>query len=182
MQTASYNPSFLFVEGDSDELFLNRVYFANVGSVYSIFPYAQKRSNAKKLLNAIQLQNGKFIFLHDSDSSVNLDLLKINLANEYGITNCDSICIVIWEIESWLIAGMSNDERLKLKSGSLPMSKWRSPQRINKEYFEEIADKNNLNKTAFEEHCRQIFDFQLALGRSKSMKDFHEKFTEIFMC
>lgn len=181
MQTVSYKPCYLFVEGDTDRLFMERAFYKSVARRPKVFDYAQKISKAKKLIGVIKHQPSKYVFTHDSDGKTNLVRLKAEIESKFALGNTDCISIVVVEIESWLVAGMPESKRVLLKPGSLTRSKWSKPESIDKEFFKEIASRNGLGKLAFVQQCIEEFDYRCALSRSPSFEQFAKLFNAIFV-
>jgi hypothetical protein len=180
MPIASSNLNYIFVEGDSDYLFMERVICPVKQVSFNIYDYAQKIGKAKKIISMIQRSNGKYVFTHDSDGRPDVNHLKLKLKRRFCLNNTDNISIVVLEIESWLIAGMTPESRIALKGDSLKLSQWRRPETINKEAFATIAAKNRLNKLAFEQRCLDSFDYDSAITRSESFREFTNLFEAIF--
>jgi len=97
----------------------------------------------------------------------------VKLKTRYKIRDANQINFVIIEIESWYLAGISNDYCLE---NNLPPLN--STDQITKEEFDQIMKRLNkdLDKPLFLDEILGCFDIQKAMTKNKSFRDFLVKY------
>ena len=154
-----YSKLYIFVEGNDDELFFKKILqplFLKNYSEVEIFKYAQwKRQKVELFLQSIITLNYDYIFTADIDLEPTVNAKKIVVRKRFGNLDNNHIFIAIKEIESWYLAGCTQEVASRLHI-LLP----ETTNEITKEDF------NAIGHASFRSHI----DFMLEL-----VKDFSNK-------
>ena len=166
----------IFVEGETDETFISEIFdsiIKNVYGDYTIIKY--QKSKKQKTINYINSinrmkrknMNAEYLFIHDQDGN---DNVVEDIIAKYPILDRENIFISVFEIESWIIAGISDNltNKYKIKppinTDSITKEKFRSikPERLSLREFiiDVIAE----------------YDVTRAMERSSSFCAFYEFF------
>jgi hypothetical protein len=109
---------FILVEGEDDIRFFGRIIKPLLAPTYhsvEIIPYASiKRDKVTKFLKSVTLMNNDYIFVADIDQERSVRDKKQILYYRFGDIDGKSIVVVIREIESWYLAGISLDAAQEL--------------------------------------------------------------------
>ena len=104
---------YIFVEGNDDELFFKKVMLPLFLKQYSdveIFKYAQwKRQKVELFIQSIITLNYDYIFTADIDLLETVNDKKKIIRSRFGNLDNSKISIVIKEIESWYLAGCTEE-------------------------------------------------------------------------
>ncbi len=169
---------YIFVEGEHDKVFFEKLFdeHLEIKSKYQIkfISYAnEKKEKVQNYYKSIIKMKAIPLFFADLDKSPCPTQKKEKIKNTYGII--DKVFIVIKEIESWFLAGLSKDDSEKLK-----ISYTKDTNSITKENFRKLA---NIPRTQTELNLKieimKHFDVKMAIERNKSFKYFYEKFLKI---
>jgi hypothetical protein len=177
----------VFVEGSSDEAFVNNIILENFPSYFlTFYQYSTKpRTKVKKYISSIlriieSQENTKFLIFVDKDSNhysfdsiPDDETVKDKFIQKYSISSIlnnedlqsirEIIHVVICEIESWYLAGMEDKGRFN----------GLDPDSICKEQFEhefiENRFKNVSNRSELNSFIISNFSLGLALESSNSL-------------
>lgn len=174
------NKLYIYIEGDSDEIFINFVISEyarrNLNIDIHPIPYAQK--TPKRISKDIKSKfRHEYLFLSDLDSKDHpcITSMKKERFNKYDGLDYSKIIIVKEEIESWYLAGVDN---------SLDQFKnWEIPDRtdtIKKEDFDKIYKTSFDSKKDCLKEIAKHYDFNLAKNRNNSFKYFLNKLDNLF--
>lgn len=108
---------FIFVEGDDDKRFIEKVIspilIDNYSDVKIVTTAETKNDKINSYVQVVKNQKHDYIFLSDFDSFGNKNFTiterKEKVSNKYKNLTLEQIQIVVEEIESWLYAGISNE-------------------------------------------------------------------------
>ena len=140
----------VFVEGPSDELFIESL-FPDIEK--NVVQYSNKKNDKiNKHIQTLDKMNEKYFFLFDTDTkNPNVKLQeKINQIKSLNKYNCFPVII---EIESWFRAGCSDNLCRKYKIKSITNTEWYSKEKMQSEFktehltniFQEILNDFSLN-------------------------------------
>ena len=171
----------IFLEGDDDKIFFDRVIRPIVLNKYgkdiSLIKYSKmKRSEIEKLLKLCQNKGNKLIFVADHDTHPCVSSKKQELKNKYKNLNDNSIVIVKKEIESWYLAGINEKVTRKFKI----KNNLKDTHNIYKNDFNKIIEKSEFDSRidAMQEILK-YFDIKKAIRRNDSLKYFINKHINI---
>jgi len=109
---------FIMVEGEDDIRFFGRIIKPLLAPSYhsvEIIPYACiKREKVNKFLKSVTLMNNDYIFVADIDQERSVRDKKQILFYRFIDIDGRSIVVVVREIESWYLAGITTDMAKKL--------------------------------------------------------------------
>lgn len=166
---------YIFVEGQTDRLFIVKLFIEKLsffGDQYNIIEYASKKE--KKINNYIKsinsMPNTDYIFISDQDGNKNK---KNERLIEYPSLDQNKIFISVYEIESWIIAGISEkvEKKYKLKPIISDTSK------ITKEMFTNIKP-SKIDRLEFIAYILEDYNIEKAIKLNSSFKLFFEYLTK----
>ena len=146
---------FIFVEGLDDERFFKRVVIPEINHLYSyvrIIKYAnQTKKYIRNYLKSLKKMEAEIYFVADLNASPCITNKKKGILRKFSrYLTLDNIFVVILEIESWYIAGLTDKimRRLQKKTykntNSLTKEEFNShiPKKFNNriDYMQEILD------------------------------------------
>lgn len=160
----------IFVEGPDDQRFL-RNYFSNQTNI-QFFEYStKKKETIKKYMQVIKKRvDQDYLFFADSDGKTIEDRKK-DVLSTYCECEYDKIIVVCFEIESWYLAGISlqNREKMKIKK------KFRCTDTLTKEFFDSTIPTQYRSRIDYMIEILKIFDLELAVQTNKSFCLFNKK-------
>lgn len=164
---------FVFVEGVNDERFVRRVIAPMLEKKYdSIKPllYAQEiPKNVNKLLIRIKAIGYDYVFFADINKEPCITAKKEKIQNKFNSTDKDKIMVVVKEIESWYLAGLTD---IKLQGWKI--SPFTTTDNITKEQFEHLIPRKFGGKDFMLEILNH-YSPKIAKKRNGSFKYFIEK-------
>lgn len=162
---------YFFVEGTTDNLFITKLFIEKLslfGDQCNIIEYAVKKD--KKIdsyINSINsIPNADYIFISDQDGKK--DKKKERLL-QYPSLNPNKLFISIYEIESWIIAGVS--DRIVKKYKLKPIVSDTSS--ITKEIFNSMVP-SKIDRLEFISYILDDYNVQRAMELNQSFKCFYE--------
>lgn len=161
----------IFVEGSTDSLFVKEVFndvLLKICNRYTIVEYANKEDKKiKKYITTIKnVPNWDYIFIADQDGKLdkrNKILLK------YSNLDDDKVFISVYEIESWIIAGIS--EKI-IKKHKINFSS-SNTSNITKEIFNNIIPKR-MDKLEFISYVLNDYNLKNAVNLNESLNIFNQ--------
>lgn len=160
---------YVFVEGAIDELFIEKLFIKELKlskDNYTIIKYASQEK--KKIVNYIKSIKSipiyDYVFIADQDGQLNKKEQKLK---ELPCLDEEKLFISIYEIESWIIAGISKNliKKYKIKPIELDTSY------ITKEIFNSITPRR-VNKIEFISSILSDFDLKNAVKLNESLNIF----------
>lgn len=160
---------YVFVEGKTDDIFISKLFNEKLLiDNYLVVQYSTKKSKEiKNYINTIkQIDNSEYIFLADQDGNVDK---KNVIMSKYPFLDKDKVFISIYEIESWIISGLSIklSQKYKIRQINLNTSK------ITKEIFDNLVP-SSMSKLEFILYVLDDFDILQAIKYNESFKIFYE--------
>lgn len=176
------NNLFIFVEGDDDKHFVEKILTKLfLSKLINIIPICyQKKRNIEiiKHIHRIRLtKNQDYILLSDFDFQYPCITSRKNkrineFSNEnYDCLDLDKIFIVKLEIESWYISGIDNSLD-QFKDFDIPDD----TENISKETFDnQLKNSQFSSKLDLLIEISKFYNYKLAISRNKSLKYFLKK-------
>lgn len=157
------NTLFLFVEGSDDERFV-RKHYANK-NIKPINYANMTPKSVNNMLRGIKHGNSSYLFFTDSDGCSS-DVRIQRTVNKY--TECESsqVIVVCFEIESWYLAGLNQQDSQKMGVKFVSIT-----DSITKEQFNAMIPKK-MSRLDFLLEILQKFDCEGALQRNASYRKF----------
>ena len=161
----------IFVEGTTDELFIREVFndeLLRICHNYTIFKYSKRKK--EKVIQYIttrkKIKNWDYIFIADQDGDLNK---KNNVISKYNNLEEKNVFISIYEIESWIIAGISEKilKKHKINYNCTDTSI------ITKEKFINIIPKT-MDKLEFISYILNDYDLENAVKFNESLNVFSQ--------
>ena len=172
----AYRRLFIFLEGDDDERFFDRVIKPMIvcEQIYDhvqLWKYAQAtKQKVNGFLLSINAMRAEYLFVSDLDESPCVTDKKARIASKFEKLSEDRILIVCREIESWYLAGL-NDEGCR--QIGIPPSY--DTDRMSKEQFDGMVPKKFVSRIDFMQEIMKVFDRKTALTQNTSFGYFMRK-------
>lgn len=170
----------LFVEGSHDKHFFEAIIlpiFSNLYEFAQVICYKEPTSlkdiSAEKIDSFIQNLNPigyEYLFVTDMNEAPCITQKKDELQRIYKSLDKERIVVVKREIESWYIAGISDEVASRLQV-NIPLS----TDNITKERFQQITQRN-LRDILFRQEILSDFSIENAIKRNSSFCYFIHKF------
>ena len=161
---------YVFVEGPDDENFINRYFNLNGydSDSYRLIPYAQKN---QKYVNGFiksinSMPDSEYILLADADKK-GVSERKQLINDKYCCLSSDRIFVVQNEIESWYLAGLSEESSRELK-----LKCYQCTDSITKEEFNNYIGKNS--RIIVLSRILDAYCIAVATQKNTTFKEFHE--------
>ncbi|CAG0971714.1 MAG: hypothetical protein MPEBLZ_00590 [Candidatus Methanoperedens nitroreducens] len=166
---------FIFIEGDDDERFFNRIIkpmFENKYEVH-LWKYAQKKNEKIfQFLNSIQAMNdADYIYVADNNGSPCITDRKQRIENDFKNIDKNKILVVVREIEGWYLAGI--DEGSSKKFG---IKSFHNTEHINKSAFNDVKPKKFSSRIDFMSEILKLFCIDTAKKKNGSFSYFVENY------
>jgi hypothetical protein len=166
---------FIMVEGEDDIRFFCRIINALLTPSYhsvEIIPYASiKREKVNKFLKSVVLMNNEYIFVADIDQERSVRDKKQILYHWFNDINGRNIVVVIREIESWYLAGLSFDAAQELGIADLS-----STDLITKEDFNALIPLRFDSRIDFMFEILKSFSLETAMRKNNSFRFFINRY------
>jgi len=170
---------YIFVEGDRDEDFFERIVKPRLVDRYNkiiIIKYAQKRIEyINSYIRSILSMNADYIFIADIDNSPCKTAKKEELRRRFRNLEQNKIIIVVKEIESWYLAGL--DEKA---CGELRIRCFDNTDSITKEDFRHIYSNSIHSGRSIIDFYLDIiknYDIDIAKRKNRTFRYFCNKFS-----
>jgi hypothetical protein len=165
---------FIFVEGDDDVRFFERIItplFANKYDSVKLWKYAQeKNERISKFFKSINAMSADYIFVADNNGSPCITDRKQRIEDEFKSIDKNKILVVVREIESWYLAGMYDGSSKKLGINSFP-----NTEHINKSAFNDLKPNKFNSRIDFMSEILKLFCIDTAKSKNGSFSYLIEK-------
>jgi hypothetical protein len=166
---------FILVEGGDDVRFFGRIIkplFVSRYDSVDIIPYAcTKREKVNKFLKSVQQMQNDYIFVADIDQEHSVRDKKQVLYYRFNHIDGGSIIIVIKEIESWYLAGLTGESL-----SSLHMQSLASTDEITKEIFNTLIPRQFDSRIDFMFEILKGFSLESAVAKNGSFYFFIKRY------
>ena len=170
-----YKLLFIWVEGDDDERFFNKIlspkFQKKYGNVKIIKYAAMKKEKVDNFIRSIKAMRADYIYLTDINDSPCVTAKKEETQNKYPNIDKDKIIVVIKEIESWYLAGLDNKacKQLKIKN-------FTNTDNVTKEKFNALIPKKFTSRIDFMSEILKNFSIEIAKQKNNSFQYFVERY------
>lgn len=169
-----YRRLFIWVEGDDDVRFFDRVVkplFNRRFEWVEVRPYAQmKADKLEGFLRSIKAMGAEFLVVADINRAPCISERKTQLAHRLHEAYQERIAVVVREIEGWYLAGLDDES-----ADSLGVSKLASTDDITKERFLELMPRRFSSRIDFMSEVLKCFSIEVAREKNKSFRHFADK-------
>jgi len=173
----TYKLLFIWVEGDDDERFFNKVLVPKFLEKYSgvkIIKYAtMKREKVDNFIKSIKAMGADYIYLTDINNSPCVTAKKEETHSKYKNIDNEKMIVVIKEIESWYLAGLDNKVCRQLKINNFADT---DTDNVTKEKFNALIPKKFTSRIDFMSEILKYFSIEIAKQKNNSFQYFVEKY------
>jgi hypothetical protein len=166
---------FIMVEGEDDIRFFGRIIKPLLAPSYDsveIIPYASiKREKVNKFLKSVTLMNNDYIFVADIDQERSVRDKKQILYYRFSDIDGRSVVVVIREIESWYLAGLSFDTAQELGVADLA-----DTNDLTKEDFNVLIPQQFDSRIDFMFEILKSFSLETAVKKNNSFRFFFNRY------
>jgi len=166
---------YVFVEGHDDYVFFSNIIEPLLKKQYDdveILQYAQmKKIKTIKFIESIIMLNFDYLIVADIDDETSIAHKKKKLQARFDSASYDKMIIVIAEIESWFIAGLTDKNADEWK-----IEKYQRTELITKEVFNTLYGRRFHSRIDFLEELVKQYDINTAINKNISFKYFFEKY------
>jgi hypothetical protein len=171
-----YKQLFVFVEGDDDELFFDKVVelmFREKCDSIEVIQWAQERpGKTDGYIRSIKSKNwnADYILVTDMDTPC-VTAKKEEIQKRFENVDEDRIMVVGKEIESWYLAVLDDD-----KCKEFGISPFRTTDDVTKEQFGGLVPRKFDSDIDFMREMLKAFDIETVKRKNKSFRYFVEKY------
>jgi hypothetical protein len=167
----------IFLEGADDERFFKAVFEQKLLEKYEriqYFPYAREsRVKINEFMSSILKTAGDdYLFFADIDQEPCVTEKKSKLRGKYSQLQDHLIFVVKKEIESWYLAGISQEAADELKI----RGKLGETDTLTKEQFDQKQPTSFTSRIDFLQEILKIYSLEVALPRNQSLAYFHGRY------
>lgn len=170
-----YKGLFIWVEGTDDVEFFARIIKPHFDEVYdwvNIVPHADKSSEyITRFIHSIEAMRADYIFVADINSAPCVTELKQQFAKSYKNLEKSKVVVVIKEIESWYLAGLT-----EVNAESLGLPIFTATNDVTKEQFNSLIPKKFDSRIDFMVEILKRFSVDIAKQKNQSFSYFVEKY------
>jgi len=172
---STYKLLFIWVEGDDDERFFNKILSPKFQEKYDtvkIIQYAKmKKEKINNFIRSIKAMEADYIYLTDINDSPCVTIKKRKIQSKYKNIDNDKIIVVVKEIESWYLAGLDNKVCKQFK-----INNFANTENVTKEKFDDMIPKKFTSKIDFMVEILKNFSIKIAKQKNNSLRYFVEKY------
>ncbi len=166
---------YIFVEGNDDSLFFSSLVVPVILNKYDaveIIQYAQmKRDKVNRFLDAIVAFGADYLVIADMDDEINIQHKKRKIQSNFSNVLLNKIIVVITEIESWFISGLSNEKTLEWGISSFDRT-----ELVTKEIFNKLYGRKFHSRLDFMQELIKYYDYELASKKNISFNFFYDTY------
>lgn len=165
----------LFVEGEDDKRFFTS--FFNNDPKIKYYEYSRKKNqDVRKYIQTIKkMPNFDYLYIADSDGK-SCDERKNSIVEKVNICEKEKIIVVCYEIESWYLAGLSEDDKKKMKI----KKDFKETNNLTKEYFQSLVPLQFTSEIDFMIEILKIYKKEIAIKNNLSFDTFNKKWHRLF--
>jgi len=166
---------FIFVEGNNDERFFERVVKPKLEEKYNevkLWKYAQvKDTKIDSFIKSIKAMKAEYIFVADINNTQCVTAKKQEIQSKFKEIDKNKIIVVVKEIESWYLAGLDSASCKQLKIRCVE-----NTNSITKEQFRALIPKKFDSEIDFMLEILKLFSIEIAKQKNMSFRYFFEKY------
>jgi len=170
-----YRRLFIWVEGEDDERFFEKIIEPELQKKYNFVEtrrYATlKKEKIDNFLKSIKAMGADYIYVKDINNSPCVTATKQEIQNILRNVDEDRIIVVLKEIESWYLAGLSTAESEKFK-----IPTFSATDTITKEQFNSLTPKRFESRIDFMLEILKTFSIETAMKKNGSFRYYIEKY------
>ncbi|UZE92858.1 MAG: hypothetical protein IB616_00940 [Methanosarcinales archaeon] len=170
-----YKRLFILVEGEDDIRFFDRIIKPIHQKKYDLVEVIRfarmKEDKRDDFLKSIQAMNADYIYATDIDDAPCVTAKKQEIQNRLRNLDTNRTIVILKEIESWYLAGLSNEDLQKFKIRSFGAT-----EDINKEQFNSLIPKKFSSRIDFMLEILKSFSNEIAKQKNGSFRYFIEKY------
>ena len=172
-----YKTLYIFVEGNDDEKFFQKILLPKLrekSDDIKVIKYARKPKKFEyivKFVKSIQSMGADYIYVTDINNSPCVTAKKKETQNNLRNIDGDKTIVVIKEIESWYLAGLSDTECERFQMHTVSVT-----DTITKEQFNSLIPKKFNSRIDFMSEILKKFSIEIAKHKNKSFGYFIEKY------
>jgi hypothetical protein len=171
---------YIFVEGIDDVLFFNAIiipFFLKFYADVEIIQYAQlKRIKVNKYLESIATLGFDYLLISDLDEEPSIKQKKNIIKERFCEVDFSKIIVVIKEIESWFIAGLSSELAEKWGIENFERTELVTKEDFNLLYGNKRTGKKFKSRLDFMQELLKYFDIEIAIKKNISLEFFYSDF------
>ena len=169
-----YKRLFILVEGGDDVRFFDKIIKSGLQKKYNLVeirPYAAlKKEKLDDFLKSIKAMNASYIYVTDINDAPCITAIKQETQNKLRNIDEDRIVVVIKEIESWYISGLTKEAIKEFK-----IHPFKTTDDITKERFNDLIPKEFDSRIDFMLETLKCFSIEVAKRNNKSFEYFIDK-------
>lgn len=166
---------YIFVEGNDDQMFFSSVFAPQFRKIYDdveIIQYAQlKKSKVDLFLLSIKTLKFDYMMIADIDAAETIGTKKRFIRHKFEMVDLENIVVVITEIESWFLAGITEEFSNKFELDSIEKT-----DEITKEDFNQYYIRTYKSRIDFMQEVLKHYSIEAACRKNKSFNFFFQKY------
>lgn len=160
----------LFVEGEDDKRFFTN-FFKNDPRIQYYKYSNKKKQEIKKYIQTIKkIPNFDYLYIADSDGKPSEER-KDSIIEKINICEKEKIIVVCYEIESWYLAGLSEEDKREMKI----KKDFKKTDDLTKEYFQSVIPTQFTSEIDFMIEILKIYKNDIANTNNLSFEEFSQK-------
>lgn len=176
MSEMAFNQLFVWVEGPDDQRFVDTIFRVELERSFNyvqVIPYAgMKKEKITRFIQSIRaIPNANYIFLVDKNDSPCVAAKKEKLTRAIRSLEADRILVVVREIESWYLAGLTTDGHSQFGIAELT-----GTDQVDKEQFDRLRSMDFQSRIDWMIEMLRYYSLQQATSRNSSLRYFVSKF------
>ncbi len=168
---------YIFVEGNDDQMFFQSVFLPRFRAIYDdveIIQYAQlKKSKVDLFLLSIKTLKFDYMLIADIDLAESIGAKKRFIRHKFELVDLEKIIVVITEIESWFLAGLTDESAEKFGLDII-----KKTDEITKEDFNQYYIRTYKSRIDFMQEVLKHYSIDTACQKNKSFNFFYHKFLD----
>lgn len=174
-----YKRLFIFVEGEDDARFFGKTIKPRMQKKYDLVQIINhcarsKREKINNFIRSIKAMNAAYIYIRDINNAPCVTAKKQEIQSKLRNIDVNRIIVVIKEIESWYLAGLSEEKSRRL---GIHIFK-KTTDHISKEDFNGLIPKKFDSRIDFMVEVLKFFSIKTAKEKNKSFEYFAKNYLE----
>jgi len=171
----AYRRFFIWVEGDDDERFFKNIIKPILDTKYDLVEIRSYASMQKRKFNnyigSLRAIGADYIYITDINWHPCITAKKEKIKNEFAYIEEDKIIVIIKEIESWYVAGLSLESLRILKIRPIKEMGY-----ITKEKFDTLIPQKFDSRIDFMSEMLKRYSIEIAKNNNRSFKYFFKNY------